>query len=196
MREKKYFCDWYEKNRNRLGVICVIVFCIISSLVFCWFGDNALDNSYDENKYAILENSINTILKDGKLVIDEDTQLPLNVKTEIVYDEYSNKTLKCTYVEENIPLAGVYFNVSVDLSSSNKELKRNFSSKEDYINSRCFNEIFMCFLLGYAIGCIIYIIVTILLEIINTISESKKKKAVAKKDEFNTETQWLIDILK
>ena len=188
MKEKRYFCDyWNELNSNSFRVWLIIIVSIVIivsisgiisyNLIMSEHGHELNSFSEDNNKY--LDEIANNVIQEG-IGIDLSS-IPEDIREYEITKENDGIIFKYYLDNDKDMTYAVSANMTVELSDDFNIIskKTNYSSKEDYQNDVKIVMIFTSIMIGVLIWLVTIVLVVFTCEIIAHVSKAKKNRSLS-----------------
>ena len=141
MKEKRYFCDFWEKKSNTMQIIATL-FIILVGIIVTLISYNVLVNkyeyefdSYSEEDYEYLEKIAKNVVKDGESINLSASAIP----EDVAYYEITannNEIILKLGLENNkdkVFAPSAYITIKISNKFDIISKKTNFSSKQEYV---------------------------------------------------------------
>ena len=141
MKEKRYFCDFWEKKSNTMQIIATL-FIILVGIIVTLINYNVLVNkyeyefdSYSEEDYEYLEKIAKNVVKDGESINLSASAIPEDVA---YYEITANKNeiilkLGLENNKDKVYAPSAYITIKISNKLDIISKKTNFSSKQEYV---------------------------------------------------------------
>lgn len=173
MKKKRYFCDWYKDNGDKLfeAVIAAIVsIAVVAAVILC--DANSLFDGYSEDKFENLEEIVRHIEVQDKTISVKKAE---GIKYEISNEE-DVTTIIYYYDNQTSPYGTMIVQVNVSDDNEVSDPIRNYSSKKQYITGNI-GKLIVGIIGGTILLMMVMLLLTfIVLSAILTVSENHKQK--------------------
>ena len=182
MKEKRYFCDFWEKKSNTMQIIATL-FIILVGIIVTLISYNVLVNkyeyefdSYSEEDYEYLEKIAKNVVKDGKSI--NLSAIPEDVAYYKITANNNEIILKLSLENNKDKVFAPSADITIKLSKKFDIIstKTNFSSKQEYVWYIKRDIVLISIACGYSAFSIV-ICIAIIGSTISDKSKSHKKKA-------------------
>ena len=141
MKEKRYFCDFWEKKSNTMQIIATL-FIILVGIIVTLISYNVLVNkyeyefdSYSEEDYEYLEKIAKNVVKDGESINLSASAIPEGVAYYEITANYNKIMLKLGLEnnKDKVYAPSAYITIKISNKFDIISKKTNFSSKQEYV---------------------------------------------------------------
>lgn len=186
MKEKRYFCDWYENLSTKLYNLILVLSTIIIAVCSYFIAYGIVIHnyaytleSYSTESYKYLESIANEVITEGVGI--DLSKMPRDISSyEINYD--GDKIIFKYYSSREVPTLSPSEAMTIELSKDYNIISKtsDYSSEGEYVSKVKFAIRASCILIATAFGFVTYVFTAIGLFIANLISKHHKKRDTAK----------------
>lgn len=174
MKQKRYFCDWWDQNNKCLNKYLILFLIIGMEISYLFCNVPSFIYGYSEYKYQHLEEIAYNIIEEGCVKLEI---MPEGFCYDITSD--SEAVIMTLYSDDSLKWEYAQISIQVKVFNDNElEFVRNYSSRSEQITSNIVFFVIKMNVFTVIFGLLICLVAGIILTFLDEISRKRKMNSI------------------